>query len=84
MIPPSYFPAAPRGVLPQSPDGDVAFSFETESGPVRLRMSETGVLWMLSALLEAVVQRRMETNFQPEISPGSANCDGSPHEGQKV
>lgn len=82
MIPASYVPASPRGVLPQDSEGNVAFSFDFESGPVRIRMTEDGALWLVAGLIDAINQRRMK--LQSASSSGSPNRDGSPQEGQNV
>lgn len=82
MIPPSYIKARRYCVLPQQADGDVAFGVETESGIVRLRLSEADALWLVSGLLAEMSQRR--TSSQSEISSGSRNLDGSPQDGQNV
>lgn len=61
MIPSSYLSAMPRCVLPQSPNGDLAFALDTENGPVRMRVSERDALWLMSGLIEAMRQSRNQT-----------------------
>lgn len=83
MIPPSYMPATVRGVLPQQVNGDMAFSFDTADGTVRLRISGDGAIWLASVLFESM-DYLTRTKVQSAMSSGSPHSDGSPQSGQSV
>ena len=82
MIPPSYKAATWRTVLPQQEDGDLAFAFTTDNGPVRLRMTEEDVVTFTFLLMESMANQRARMKFQSQSSSGSPSVDGSPQEGQ--